>query len=127
MAHLGQLWATDTTEQRRAVLEGGHKIPSKDQVIYLGCTINFASGAQIPHDAKGIRRDTQHQMGRMRLAPAAALMVIDCKVPSKWYTVASVYRPTVEHHASNDKLLLRIYKMITGLSRYAKTQPIWAP
>ena len=54
-------------------------------------------------------------------------MVIDCKVPSKWYTDASVYRPIVEHHESNDKLLLRIYKMITGLSRYAKTQPIWAP
>ena len=66
-------------------------------------------------------------MGRMRLAPGAALMVIDCKVPSKWYTDASVYRPIVEHHESNDKLLLRIYKMTTGLSRYAKTQPIWAP
>ena len=127
VSHLGQFWNTDTPEQRRAVLEGGHKIPSKDQVIYLGCTLNFASGALVPHDVDEIRRDTQHQMDRMRLAPAAALMGIDSKVPSRWYTVASVYQPTAEQHESTDKLLLRIFKMITGLSRYAKTQPTWAP
>ena len=55
------------------------------------------------------------------------MMMIDSEVPSWWYTVASVYKPTLEHHRANDKLLLRICKRTTGFSRYAKTHPIWAP
>ena len=41
--------------------------------------------------------------------------------------MASLYRPTVENHEASDKLLLCVYKKTAGLSRYAKTQPIWAP
>ena len=53
--------------------------------------------------------------------------MIDSKVPSPWYTVASVYKPALDHHRHNDALLMRIYKQTTGLSRYAKTVAIWAP
>ena len=53
-------------------------------------------------------------------------MMINSKVPSRWFTVASTYKPTREHHAANDKLLLRIYKTTTGMSRYVKTQALWA-
>ena len=74
-----------------------------------------------------IRKDTHRQLARARLAPAAAPMMIDSKVPSRWYTVTSIYKPTQEPHAANDKPLLRIYKTTTGMSRYAKTQAIWAP
>ena len=73
-----------------------------------------------------IRRDTQRQLEYVRLAPAAMLM-INGKVPSRWYTVACVYKLTQEHHGANDKLLLRIYKRTTGMSRYTQTQAIWAP
>ena len=73
-----------------------------------------------------MRRNTQQQPECVRLAPAAAMMMIDSKVPSQWYTVASVYKPNFEHHGANDKLL-RIYKRTTGLSRYAKTYAISAP
>ena len=33
----------------------------------------------------------------------------------------------MENHEASDKLLLCVYKKTAGLSRYAKTQPIWAP
>ena len=66
-------------------------------------------------------------MENVRLAPAAAMMMIDSKVPTRWYTVASIYKPTQEHHRVNGKLLLRIYKIARGLSRYAKTEALWAP
>ena len=82
---------------------------------------------RVPHNAEEIRRDTRQQLEDVRLAPAAAMMMIDSKGASRWYTVASVYKPTLEHHSANDKLLLCIYKRTTGLSRYAKTHPIWAP
>ena len=41
--------------------------------------------------------------------------------------VASVYKPNLDHHRHNDALLMRIHKQTTGLSRYAKTDAIWAP
>ena len=55
------------------------------------------------------------------------MMLVDSKVPTKWYAVASVYKPNLEHHRRNDALLMRMYKQITGLSRYAKTAAVWAP
>ena len=53
--------------------------------------------------------------------------LIDSKVPTRWYAVASVYKPNQEEHHRNDALLMRMYKQLTGLSRYAKTAAIWAP
>ena len=126
-AHLGGFWTTDTPDQREAVLAGGMEIFLQNQVIYLGCTICFTFGARVPHNMEDIRRDTQRQLEYVRLAPAAAVMMIDSKVPSRWYTVAGVYKPTQEHHGANDQLLLRIYKRTAGMSRYAQTQAIWAP
>ena len=74
-----------------------------------------------------IRRDTQQELELVQLAPAAAMMLIDSKVPTKRYAVASVDKPNQEHHHRNDALLMRMYKQLTGLSRYAKTAAIWAP
>ena len=92
--HLGSFWTTDTPDQRDEVLEGGSKVCSDSQVTYLGCTVCFTSGARVPHDIEEIRRDTQRQMENVRLAPAAAMMMINSKVPTRWYTVASIYKPT---------------------------------
>ena len=124
---MGAFWTTDTQEQREAVLTEGEEVWSRNQIIYLGCTINFEFGSRVPHNMSQIRRDTQQQLEHVRLAPAAAMMMIDSKVPSKWYTVANVYKPNLGHHGKNDGLLMRTFKQTTGLSRYAKTQAIWAP
>ena len=54
-------------------------------------------------------------------------MMIDSKVPSRWYTVSSVSNPTLANSRHNHALPVRISKHTTGLSGYAKTAAIWAP
>ena len=128
VAHLGSLWHTDTPAERLALLEDAEEIHTNNQAIYLGCMLNLSNyGARAPHNLGAIRRDTQQQLQLVRLALAAAMMMIDTKVPTKWYAVASVYKPTLDHHRHNDALLMRIYKQTTGLSRYSKTAAMWAP
>ena len=75
------------------MLADGQEVLSKNQVIYLGCTINFEFGLRVPHNMEEIRRDTQQQLEHVRLAPAAAMMMIDSKVPSRWYMVAQSGAP----------------------------------
>ena len=126
--HLGNFWHTDTPAERLALLQNAEEVHTHNQARYLGCTVNFSgTGARIPYNARDIRRDTQQELELVRLPPAAAMMLIDSKVPTRWYAVASVYKPNKEQHHRNDALLLRMYKQLTGLSRYAKTAAIWAP
>ena len=46
-------------------------------------------------------------------------MAVMGMVPTKWYAVASAYRPTDTQHRKNNAQLIRIYKGITGLHRSA--------
>ena len=83
---------TDSSAQRAYTLEGGDVLTSEDVLKLLGCTVSLQKGAQIPADLAGIRRVTQTNLERYRSArAAAAAMVIESKVMSRWYAVPSVY------------------------------------
>ena len=102
MEHLGSFWHTDTPAERLALLEDAVEIHTDSQ--------------RVPHNLSEIRPDTQQQLELIRLVPAPATMMIDTKVPTRWYPVASVYQTYLDHHRQNDALLMRIYKQTTGLS-----------
>ena len=53
VSHLGQFWNTDTPEQRRAVLEGGHKIPSKDRIMHRDARLILRLGPRSPMTLRG--------------------------------------------------------------------------
>ena len=66
-------------------------------------------------------------MRPQRMAPDAAIMVLEAKVPAKLYAAASVNHPmaTVQH--ANGTLLVRCWKHITGTSRLAHTEALSGP
>ena len=100
-------------------------IESTDVHTYLGCTLSWRKGAQVPKNMEEIHQDTQ--LERYKAAQTAAKIVIDSKVATKWYAVYKTYRPTEEHHRVNDALLRQCYKAIRGISRHAKVEALFAP
>ena len=126
-ARVGRMWKDETPEQRKVILEGPVRIPSTEKHTLLGCTMVYGKGAREPENLKEIRHDTQEQLERYRAGPAAAAMVIDSVVATRWYAVYSVYRPPQQVHDSNDALQRRCFKHMCGISRYAKVEAISAP
>ena len=52
--------------------------------------------------------------------------VIRTTVMTRWYSVASAYRPGVGVHNQNDAHQLRIFKRATGVSVHTKPAAAWA-
>ena len=102
-------------------------LTSQDVIKLLGCTLSLRKGAQAPEGLADIRRSTQAEMERYRCAPVTAGMVLESKVMSRWYTVTSVYRPTMQDHRRNTALVRRLYKRWCGISRHAKTEALFVP
>ena len=76
--------------QRAYTLEGGDETSSKDVIKLPGCTLSLWKGARVPEGLAEVRRSRQVDLERFRCAPAAAGMVMESKVMSRWYDVASV-------------------------------------
>ena len=53
--------------------------------------------------------------------------VIRTVVMTRWYLVASSYRPGKQQHKANDAHQLRIFKRSTGVSVHTKPAAAWAP
>ena len=124
---MGQFWVTDSAAQRAYTLEGGDILTRKDVFKLLGCTISLRKGARVPAGLAGICRTTQTDLERYRYAPTTAKMVIESKVMSRWYVVASVYPPTLWDHEQGNALVRRLYKGWCGISRYARVEALFIP
>ena len=114
---MGQFWVTDSPAQRAYTLEGGNVLSSKDVLKLLGCTMSLRKEARLA----GIRRSTQTNLERCRCATAR--MVTESKMMSRWYAVATVYRPTKWDHDQGCALMRCLYKRWCGISRYARWRP----
>ena len=81
----------------------------------------------MPEGLASIRRSTQVDFERFRCAPAAPGMVIKSKVMSRWYAIASAYRPTKWYHDQGSAFVRRLYKRWCGISCYANVEVLFVP
>ena len=82
----------------------------------------------MPEGVAEIHRSTQVDLERFRCAPTAAGMVIESKVMSRWYAVASDYRPTKRDHDQKSTLMRRrLYKRWCSINRYTKVEALFVP
>ena len=66
-------------------------------------------------------------MKPQRLAPNAAMMVLEAKFMPKLFATASMYRPTATIWQAKDALVVRCWEQVTGTSRHAHTESLWEP
>ena len=85
----------------------------------MGCDIRPKVGARAPSNLGEIGDDLDLSLKRVRLTADQARMVVLSMVPTKWYAVASAYRPTDTQHRKNNAQLIRVYKGINRLHRSA--------
>ena len=75
----------------------------------MGCDIRPKKGARVPSNLEEIRANINLSLKRVRLTPDQARMTVMAMVPTKWYAVASAYRPTDTQHRENAAQLIRVY------------------
>ena len=82
-------------------------------------------GVKVPGNLQEIRDDLDQALGRVRLTPDQARMTVMSMVPTKWYAVASAYRPTNSQHTDNNAQMARIYKNITRPHKSARRDALF--
>ena len=82
-------------------------IGDKEFLRYMGCDLRLKKGARAPNNLEEIRADIDLSLRRVRLTPDQARMAVMSMVPTKWYALASVYRPTDTQHGENCAQLIR--------------------
>ena len=125
--HVGRAWVTDTPGQREEALTGAPDIQPSRVLRYMGADIYLQGTPMAPRNLLENRAAVWKQLRPQRLSSDAAMMVLMAKLPSKLLSLASVYRPTAQVHATNNALMIRAYKHITGISRHTHTEALWGP
>ena len=93
-AHVWSIWATNTPEAKKLVLQGCTKLYLCAVFGHMGTDIFVQGNPTVPHCISAFRAEIWGHMQPQRLAPDAAMMVLEAKVRPKKFAPASVYRPT---------------------------------
>ena len=122
--HVSCAWIMDSPEEQEEALAGAPEIQPSRVLRYMGTNIYLQGTPTAPRNLPKVRAAVWKQLRPQQLSPDAAMMVLMAKLPSKLLPLASVYRPKSQVHTTNDALMVRGYKHMTGISRNAHTDAL---
>ena len=73
-----------------------------------------------------VRGKTRAELAKVRAAPDTAALIVQAKVPTRFYSVASAYRPKKTTHEQNDATQVKCFKQMVGISWHAPTAALFA-
>ena len=80
----------------------------------MGTTIWVRGRNTAPKGLIEVRGKTRAELAKVRAAPDTAALIVRTKVPTRFYSVASAYRPKKTTHEQNDATQVKCFKQMVG-------------
>ena len=123
---VGKPWLLATQEEKDECLRGTKKVHHTDRVRYMGTDVRTKGRITAPANINDMRNSARTELAKVPAAPDTASLIVAAKVLTRFYAVASAYRPMPTTHKESDKTQTKCFKQMVGLSWHSPTEALFA-